>query len=199
MTKEGVGLVPEMPGVQGISQSTFCLGRRRIIRAVQPALQVACGAGVLLGRHRKAEVPVGTAQGLVRPGEHLGFRREIAVNVPGGGTGTSMLTVAFNNQGGTVEVDSGTLQMPVSHKLAIHVVISLCAWRGFALTSAAALGMNLALILLVGSALFFGVERPFLLLRRRSTPRPMTTSATLGPTNPAVPSFRPGQRATDAK
>ncbi len=30
-----------------------------------------------------------------------------------GGTGTCTLSVAFNNQGGTVEVDSGTLQMPV--------------------------------------------------------------------------------------
>ena len=30
-----------------------------------------------------------------------------------GGTGTSTLSVSFNNQGGTVEVDSGTLQMPI--------------------------------------------------------------------------------------
>ncbi len=31
-----------------------------------------------------------------------------------GGTGTSTLSVAFNNQGGTVEVDSGTLQFPLN-------------------------------------------------------------------------------------
>lgn len=100
---------------------------------------------------------------------------------------------------GTAFLASIAYSVYLSHKLAIHAVISLCAWRNLALTSSAAIGMNLVVILLVGLALFFGVERPFLLLRRRSTPRPIATSTTLGLTNPAVASLRPGQCATDAK
>lgn len=41
------------------------------------------------------------------PFNNLGLLKKSA------GTGTSTLTVGFNNQGGTVEVDSGTLQLPI--------------------------------------------------------------------------------------
>ena len=59
----------------------------------------------------------------------------------------------------------------LSHKLAIHWTLGFCAAHHLALPSATAIGMNLLLIGLVGSALFFAVERPFLQLRRRAVPR----------------------------
>lgn len=55
----------------------------------------------------------------------------------------------------------------LSHKLAIHLVIQLCDRRNLPLTSAAAMSLNLSVILLFGSVLFFAVERPFLQYRRR--------------------------------
>ena len=59
----------------------------------------------------------------------------------------------------------------LSHKLVIHWTLGFCAAHGLALTSPAALGLNGLGIALVGSALFFAVERPFLQLRRRVVPR----------------------------
>lgn len=65
----------------------------------------------------------------------------------------------------------------LSHKLVLHAVKTFCVAHSLALTSAPAIFLNLSAILLVGSALFFVVERPFLRLRRRSpgvTPAPAT-------------------------
>ena len=60
----------------------------------------------------------------------------------------------------------------LSHKLALHWVLALCGSHHLALTSARAIGLNLSVIGLAGSVLFFAVERPFLQLRRRTTRHP---------------------------
>ena len=59
----------------------------------------------------------------------------------------------------------------LSHKLVIHWTLGFCAAHALALTSPVAIVLNLLGIGLVGSALFFTVERPFLQLRRRAVPR----------------------------
>ena len=50
----------------------------------------------------------------------------------------------------------------LSHKLVIHQAVLFCSAHGWARTSAAALGLNVAAILLVGALLYAAVERPFL-------------------------------------
>ena len=82
--------------------------------------------------------------------ERLPFRR---VAVPGAGF---LASVAYS--------------VYLSHKLVIHRTLGFCAAHDLALTSPAALGLNLLGIGLVGAALFFAVERPFLQLRRRVVP-----------------------------
>ena len=72
---------------------------------------------------------------------------------------------------GVAFVASVTYSVYLSHKLVIHQSILFCARRGVPLTSASAIILNIATILIVGSMLYFAVERPFLLLRRRSTVR----------------------------
>ena len=57
----------------------------------------------------------------------------------------------------------------LSHKLAIHWALAFCASHHLALDSPTAIVLNLGVITLVGAALFFTVERPFLQLRRRAT------------------------------
>ena len=59
----------------------------------------------------------------------------------------------------------------LSHKLVIHWTLGFCAAHRLTLTSPVALGLNLLMIGMVGSALFFAVERPCLQLRRRAVPR----------------------------
>lgn len=72
---------------------------------------------------------------------------------------------------GAAFVASVAYSVYLSHKLVIHQVLLLCARRGLPLTSASALGLNFVAVLAVGSLLYFAVERPFLLLRRRSKVR----------------------------
>jgi peptidoglycan/LPS O-acetylase OafA/YrhL len=55
----------------------------------------------------------------------------------------------------------------LSHKLVIHSMTKLCATQGVALNSVFALILVEIAIYLIGAILFFAVERPFLLLRRR--------------------------------
>ncbi len=59
----------------------------------------------------------------------------------------------------------------LSHKLVIHLVTKLCATQGIALNSVSVLVLVEIAIYLVGAILFFAVERPFLLLRRRIASR----------------------------
>ncbi len=68
---------------------------------------------------------------------------------------------------GATFVASIAYSVYLSHKLTMHWVGSVCAAHGLALTSPAAILMNLAAMLLVGTLLFLAVERPFLLWRRR--------------------------------
>lgn len=58
----------------------------------------------------------------------------------------------------------------LSHKLVIHAVTRLCGYWKIPLSSAVEVILDLVAILLVGALLFFAVERPFLLLRRRRLP-----------------------------
>jgi peptidoglycan/LPS O-acetylase OafA/YrhL len=55
----------------------------------------------------------------------------------------------------------------LSHKLVIHSVIQLCNHYALSLTSVWALLLIEGAVYLAGAALFFAVERPFLLLRNR--------------------------------
>ena len=64
----------------------------------------------------------------------------------------------------------------LSHKLAIHGVLAFCAAHHLAPNSASAIALNLAVIVLIGTALFFTVERPFLQMRRRTAGRAMTAT-----------------------
>lgn len=57
----------------------------------------------------------------------------------------------------------------LSHKLVIHALIQLCAGYNVALTSLPAILLVQFCIYCAGVLLFLGVERPFLLLRRRVT------------------------------
>jgi peptidoglycan/LPS O-acetylase OafA/YrhL len=59
----------------------------------------------------------------------------------------------------------------LSHKLVIHLVTKLCAAQRIALNSVSALVFVEIAIYLVGAILFFAVERPFLLVRRRVASR----------------------------
>jgi peptidoglycan/LPS O-acetylase OafA/YrhL len=67
----------------------------------------------------------------------------------------------------------------LSHKLAIHWIEGICKERGIAPSSAIAICMVLGAIAIVGTTLFFAVERPFLQLRQRRTIfRPKMAAAT---------------------
>ena len=68
---------------------------------------------------------------------------------------------------GTAFLASIAYSVYLSHKLVIHWVVNFCGSHRVALTSVNAIGLNLGAIGLVGTVLFFAVERPFLGLRRR--------------------------------
>ena len=72
---------------------------------------------------------------------------------------------------GAAFVASVAYSVYLSHKLVIHQSVLFCAARHLPLTSATAIVLNFAAILVGGSLLYFAVERPFLLLRRRSAVR----------------------------
>ena len=59
----------------------------------------------------------------------------------------------------------------LSHKLTIHCVLGLFARRGITTSSLTAYLLMLASILILGSALFLAIERPFLQLRQRYAKR----------------------------
>ena len=80
---------------------------------------------------------------------------------------------------GAAFVASVAYSVYLSHKLVIHQIVLLCTWRGLPLTSASALVLNLTTILVAGSMLYFAVERPFLLLRRRSAVRSLPREAAI--------------------
>ena len=65
----------------------------------------------------------------------------------------------------------------LSHKLAIHGALLLCARSALPLTSLWALLLVEVLIYGAGALLFFAVERPFLTLRERLFTRPPSTRA----------------------
>lgn len=56
----------------------------------------------------------------------------------------------------------------LSHKLVMHLVGAFFSSRGWAMNSPGVIAVNLLAVTLVGSALFFVVERPFLRLRGRA-------------------------------
>jgi peptidoglycan/LPS O-acetylase OafA/YrhL len=72
---------------------------------------------------------------------------------------------------GVALVASIAYSVYLSHKLVIHQVVLLCALRSFPLTSASVLVLDFTAIIVIGSLLYFAVERPFLLLRRRNAVR----------------------------
>jgi peptidoglycan/LPS O-acetylase OafA/YrhL len=65
----------------------------------------------------------------------------------------------------------------LSHKLAIHWVEDLCAARAIGTDSIAAYLLMTAAIVILGSALFFAVERPFLKMREKKTPKVQRSTA----------------------
>ncbi len=69
---------------------------------------------------------------------------------------------------GAAFVASIAYSVYLSHKLVIHQIVLFCASRHLPLTSASTLTLNATAILVIGSMLYFAVERPFLLLRRRA-------------------------------
>lgn len=71
---------------------------------------------------------------------------------------------------GAAFVASIAYSVYLSHKLVIHAVTQLCERWQIPLSSAVGIILNLLAIFLVGSLLYFAVERPFLLLRRRRLP-----------------------------
>jgi peptidoglycan/LPS O-acetylase OafA/YrhL len=68
---------------------------------------------------------------------------------------------------GTAFLASVAFSVYLSHKLVIHSVIQLCNRYSLSLTSVWAILLIETAIYVAGAALFFAVERPFLLLRNR--------------------------------
>lgn len=56
----------------------------------------------------------------------------------------------------------------LSHKLVVHAIARFCEAQAIPFTSLPAISLVIVAILLVGAALFFTIERPFLQYRRRS-------------------------------
>lgn len=71
---------------------------------------------------------------------------------------------------GAAFVASIAYSVYLSHKLVIHAVTQLCGRWQIPLSSVLGITLNLGAILVAGALLFFTVERPFLLLRRRRLP-----------------------------
>lgn len=78
---------------------------------------------------------------------------------------------------GAAFVASIAYSIYLTHKLVIHAVTQFCDHWQIPLSSAVGIILNLVAILLVGSLLYFAVERPFLLLRRRRLPSKTATQA----------------------
>ena len=78
---------------------------------------------------------------------------------------------------GAAFVASAAYSVYLSHKLVIHQTVLFCARYGVPLTSASVLVLNFTVIIVVGSILYFAVERPFLLLRGRRRVRSLPPEA----------------------
>ena len=135
------------------------------------------------------------ALGLIAYGLYLGERDELTVSmciwqfplIAFGMAGFLICAVSprlpFHRTAvpGAASIASIAYSTYLSHKLAIHWIEGICKARGIASTSAIAICMVLGAIAIVGTILFFAVERPFLQLRQRRTIfRPKMAAATIG-------------------
>ena len=80
---------------------------------------------------------------------------------------------------GAAIVASVAYSVYLSHKMVTHQIVLFCASHRLPLTSAGAIALNLATIFVVGSMLYFAVERPFLLLRRRAAVRALRSETAM--------------------
>ncbi len=135
-----------------VAATCICKHRRRIVlHETDPLTVAACVWQFPL-------VALGMALLLVcAVSERLPFQR---VSIPGA---AFLASVAYS--------------VYLSHKLAIHWVLAFCAAHQLKPDSAAGVALNLGVIVLVGTLLFFAVERPFLQLRRRTKYRPATLTS----------------------
>jgi len=72
---------------------------------------------------------------------------------------------------GTASLASVAYSIDLSHKLSIHWIEDLCTARSINTASAPAYLLLMAAIFILGSALFFAIERPFLGVREKRHPK----------------------------